>query len=71
MSSIAIEIGHEHQGIRLAYVDGAPGIRVGLYNEKSSLMFYPGDDLMFSPGGDLMFENPPSTYPGLRVEVLN
>ena len=70
--SLTLEIGHEQQGIRLAYVDGAPGIRVGLYNnEKSSLMFYHGDDLMFSPGGDLMFENPPSTYPGLRVEVLN
>lgn len=71
MSVISLEIGHEHHGIRVAYVDGAPGVRAAIHNETSGLMFYPGDDPMFLPGADLMFENPPSSYPGPRVEVIS
>lgn len=67
---IAIEISHEKQGIRAAYVDGAPGIRMGIHNQKSDLMFSPGAALMFDPLTDLMFGTTASTYPGYKLEVV-
>ena len=69
--SLTLEIGHEHQGARAAYVDGAPGLRVSRFNQSSNLMFYPGGDLMFVTGTDLMFDTPPSTYPGTKIEVID
>lgn len=68
--SLTLEIGHEQQGVRAAYVDGAPGLRAGIYNATSSLMFLPGDELVFQAGSDLMFDNPDSTYPGIKIEVI-
>lgn len=68
--SITLEVGHEKQGVRTAYVDGAPGIRASIHNEVSGLMFWQGGDLMFSIGTDLMFENPEPTYPGFKTEIV-
>lgn len=70
MSAISLEIGHEHQGIRVAYVDGAPGVRAAIHNQKSDLMFAPGSGLVFVPGSDLMFGATASSYPGIKLEVV-
>lgn len=66
---IAINISHEKHGIRANYIDGAPGLRLALYNHGSILFFYPAPGLMFDPGTGFFFDNPPSSYPGFKIEV--
>lgn len=68
--SVTLEIGYEKLGVRAAYVDGAPGLRMSIYNQTSDLMFAPGSGLVFVPGSDLMFGATASSYPGIKVEVV-
>lgn len=56
-------------GARANYIDGAPGLRLALYNQGSSLFFYPALGLMFDPGSGFFFDNPSSSYPGFKIEV--
>lgn len=67
---IAINISHEKHGIRANYIDGAPGLRMSIYNQKSDLMFAPGSGLVFVPGSELMFGATASSYPGIKLEVV-
>lgn len=68
--SVTLEIGYEKLGVRAAYVDGAPGLRMSIYNQTSDLMFAPGSGLVFVPGSDLMFGATASSYPGIKLEVV-
>lgn len=67
---ISLDAGYEKLGVRAAYVDGAPGLRMSIYNQTSDLMFAPGSGLVFVPGSDLMFGATASSYPGIKVEVV-
>ena len=67
---ISLDAGYEKLGVRAAYVDGAPGLRMSIYNQTSELMFAPGSGLVFVPGSDLMFGATASSYPGIKLEVV-